>query len=141
MNKMTVVGIAALLIGSSAALAQPNGYGSRYARQEVSTCQNPNHAYDLEQFRSGHTENVPVCVGDPATGVHITREQYLSKYPWSDVRTWVYNPALDVWADNTPNRDYLFAQSQNGAPVYSQNSSPSYRSNNSQDYRDRRNRN
>jgi hypothetical protein len=67
------------------------------------------------------------CLGDPATGMHISQQEYLNKYPWSDVSTWVYNPAMDVWADNTPDSDRLFAQSwaqgdRRYSPNYSSNS-------------------
>jgi hypothetical protein len=149
MNKIAIASFAVLILSSSAALAQPYGYGRPYgyANHYVSSqqaCRNPDRAYDLQQFRTGHMENVPVCLGDPATGKHVTREEYLALYPWSDINTWVYNPAMDVWADNTPGKDYLFARgpanTQND-PRYSQNYSPNYRYNYSQDYRYRRYRN
>jgi hypothetical protein len=139
MKKIAIASFAVLILGSSAALAQPYGYGNRYGHQVVSTCQNPNRAYDYDQYRTGHMENVPVCLGDPATGMHISSQEYLNKYPWSEISTWVYNPAMDVWADNTPDRDRLYAQSNaQGDSRYSRNYSPDYRSNYSQDYRYRR---
>ena len=147
MKKMAIASFAVLILGSTAALAQPYGYARPYgyANHYVSSqqaCRNPDRAYDLQQFRTGHMENVPVCLGDPATGMHVNREEYLSKYPWSDVSTWVYNPSLDVWADNTPDKDWLYAQSNaQGDRRYSRNYAPDYRYNYSQDYRYRRYRN
>jgi len=109
MKKMAIASLAVLMLGSSAALAQPYGYANHYVSAREA-CRNPDRAYDLQQFRTGHMENVPVCVGDPATSMHISEQEYLNIYPWSDRRTWVYNPAMDVWADNTPDRERLFAQ-------------------------------
>ena len=137
MKKITTASFAVLILSSSAALAQPYGHANHYASDQQA-CQNPDRAYDYRQYSTGHTENVPVCLGDPATGMHIPSEDYLNKYPWSDKRTWVYNPAMDVWADNTPDRDRLFAQTNNqggsryarknnqGDPRYSQNYSSNY---------------
>jgi hypothetical protein len=127
MKTIAIASFAVLMLGASAALAQPYGYGNRPGNQPTRTCQNPDRAYDLEQFRRGHIEHVMNCLGDPATGMHISQQEYLNKYPWSDVSTWVYNPAMDVWADNTPDSDRLFAQSwaqgdRRYSPNYSSNS-------------------
>lgn len=129
MKKLAIASFAVLILGSTAALAQPYGYGDRYGDryQQTRSCQNPDRAYDAEQFRRGHMENIINCIGDPATGMHITQQQYLNKYPWSDVRTWVYNPSLDVWADNTPDRDRLYSGDTRDNSRYSRNYSPDYR--------------
>jgi hypothetical protein len=133
MKKLAIASFAVLILGSSAALAEP--YARHYASDQQA-CRNPDRGYDYREFSTGHMENVPVCLGDPATGMHVTAQEYLSKYPWSDKTTWVYNPAMDVWADKTPDKDRLYAQSNTqGDRRYSRNYSPDYRSNYSQDYR------
>jgi hypothetical protein len=132
MNKMAIASFAVLILGSSAALAQPYGYGGRYDRyayeyQQTQRCQNQNKAYDYELYRSGHSEKIFNCINDPATGHPISQAEYMGLYPWTDSRTWVYDPQTDLWTDHT----------RDNVTQYSRNYNRDY----SRDYRYRRYRN
>lgn len=96
MSKIAIVSFAVVLLGSSAALAQPYGYPPYgYA---PGSCPLPNVNYII----------------DPATGQTITQTQYTARYPWTNSATWTYDCASNLWTDHTaqPNPGYYAPQAQ-----------------------------
>jgi len=83
-----------LLLGSSAALAQPYGYG-------------PYGSPDYYNQAGQHIvcgrnlANIVNYIVDPATGMTITREQYQARYPWTDLSKWTYDCGSNLWTDHT----------------------------------------
>ena len=93
MTKLATVSLAVLLLGSSAALAQPYGnnpsdYGfyNRYGQHYV--C-------------GRNLANVVNYIIDPATGRPITQAEYQARYPWTNPGTWTYDCASNLWTDHT----------------------------------------
>jgi len=115
MKKMAIASFAVLILGSSAALAQPYGYGNRY-NYPTQNCANPNRAFDAEQYRRGHIENITICIKDPATDRPISAAQYQARYPWTDPTTWTYDPGSDLWGDHT--REFANQYSRNDYREY-----------------------
>ena len=89
------------LLGSSALLAQPYGYGP-YGGQGY---YNPNTDYYNqagEHIVCGRNlAHIINYIIDPATGMTITREQYQARYPWTDLSTWTYDCGSNLWTDHT----------------------------------------
>ena len=48
--------------------------------------------------------DIVIFIIDPATGGRITQAQYQARYPWTNPRTWTYDPPSNLWTDHT--RDY-----------------------------------
>ena len=110
--KIAVASLAMLLLGSSASLAQPYGYGP-YGGQGY----DPNGDY---YNRAGqhivcgrNLANIVNYIVDPTTGVIITRGQYQARYPWTNLSTWTYDCASNLWTDHTAQPGYYAPQAQN----------------------------
>lgn len=90
MSKIAIVGFAVVLLGSSAALAQPYGYGRGYGP--------PGNYGPTPGYCGPHTANMTNWILDPATGQPITEAQYLARYP-SNPATWSYDCNTGLWTD------------------------------------------
>ena len=102
MSKFAIVSFAAVLLGSSAALAQPYGY-----RPNVNNGPTPGYC-------GPQTSQTTNWILDPATGQPITEAQYLARYP-SNPANWTYNCNTGLWTDNGPaaNPGYYAPQAEN----------------------------
>ena len=112
MKNGAIVTFAVLLLGSSAAIAQP--YGDRpYGRARP---------YNDRAVGPGENacglnltgRNAVNYIIDPATGGPVTEAEYLARYPWSQATSWTYDCASNLWTDHTtpPNPGY-YPQTQN----------------------------
>ena len=135
MRNVTKIVLASLaLLGSSAALAQPYGNGRDYNRDgrdnsrangaDYSRCYDqpntPPECVQLRQrpdFQAYHDRNGATIINwinDPATGMPISEQQYLARYPSSNPGTWSYEPTTNLWVDHTAqNPGYYYPQGQN----------------------------
>jgi hypothetical protein len=135
MRNVTTIALASLaLLGSSAALAQPYGNGRDYNRDgrnngranggDYSRCYDqpntPPECVQLRQrpdFQAYHDRNGATIINwinDPATGMPISEQQYLARYPSSNPGTWSYEPTTNLWVDHTAqNPGYYYPQGQN----------------------------
>jgi hypothetical protein len=127
MQTMTKIALASLaIIGSSAALAQPYGYGPRDGGprdrgRDYRACYEqpygPPECAQLRQrpdFQAYHDRNGATIINwinDPATGRPITEQEYLARYSWANPRAWNYDPTTNLWVDPTAARYY--PQTQN----------------------------
>jgi hypothetical protein len=112
-TKIAVASIAMLLIGGSAALAQPYGYG-RYggpAYEPTGDYYAPDggHVVCGGRVDLAHIVNWTI---DPATGMRITREEYQARYPWTNLANWTFDCATGLWTDHTQPPQY-YQQTQN----------------------------
>lgn len=115
-TKFAVGSLAMLLLGSSAALAQPYGY-SPYGY-------GPAQPYGYRavgpgQYACGLNLTGPYdtnYIVDPATGRFVTEAEYLAHYPWSQATSWTYDCASNLWTDHTPQPNPYYTQSQNPEP-------------------------
>jgi hypothetical protein len=131
MRDVTKIALASIaLLGSSAALAQPYGNGRDYNRDgrangaDYSRCYDqpntPPECVQLRQrpdFQAYHDRNGATIINwinDPATGMPISEQQYLARYPSSNPGTWSYEPTTNLWVDHTAqNPGYYYPQGQN----------------------------
>src|SRR5689334_10142898 len=131
MRDVTKIALASIaLLGSSAALAQPYGNGRDYNRDgrangaDYSRCYDqpntPPECVQLRQrpdFQAYHDRNGATIINwinDPATGMPISEQQYLARYPSSNPGTWSYEPTTNLWVDHTAqNPVYYYPQGQN----------------------------
>ena len=98
MYKFAKLGIgAAILCGAIVAMAVP-AVAQRYDDQR----QNQRQNYD--PYRGRSMADIVNFIIDPATGRRITQAQYQARYPWTNPRTWTYDPPSNLWTDHT--RDY-----------------------------------
>lgn len=103
MTKFAAASLAMLLLGSSAALAQPYGYGPyggpAYEPNGDYYAPDGGHVVCGGRVNLAHIINWTI---DPATGMRITREQYQARYPWTNWANWTYDCATGLWTNNTP---------------------------------------
>ena len=115
MRKLAIASVAVLMLGSSAALAQP--YGNRYygyqPAQPARSCAYQDRAYDAAMYRAGRMDQILNCIRDPATNRIISQDEYLARYPWSDTRQWSYDPGSDLWGDHTREVGTQYSQPYN----------------------------
>lgn len=120
MQTMAKIALASLvLLGSSAALAQPYGYrpyGYRpYGYGSAQPYRRP--AAGPGEYACGLNLTGPNDTNyiiDPATGSPVTEAEYQARYPWSDTRTWVYDCANNLWTDHTADSNSAYySQPQN----------------------------
>jgi hypothetical protein len=91
MNKIATISFAVLMLGSSAALAQPYGYGGDEGYNRYG-----------EHYMCGRNlANVVNYIIDPASGRPITQAEYQARYPWTNPSTWTYDCASNLWTDHT----------------------------------------
>ena len=101
MSKFAIVSFAVVLLGSSAALAQPYGYGRGYGPPNNGRGYGPppgNINGPTPGYCGPMTSNITNWILDPATGQPITESQYLSRYP-SNPATWSYSCNTGLWTD------------------------------------------
>ncbi len=117
MTRIAVGSLAMLLIGSAAALAQPYGYGGygpnndQYYRRCYEQPYGPPECAQLRQrpdfdWFHYHAANVPGFIIDPATGTPTSQQEYESRYPWTSLATWTYDPLTNLWSDHTQQAGY-----------------------------------
>ena len=133
-TKVAVASLAMLLLGSSAALAQPygygpygyapNGYGYGYGNSAIGA-NGPTPGYC-----GPHTAQMTNWIADPVTGQAITENDYLARYPWSRPSTWSYSCETGLWTDPDA-QNYAYNQ---GPRYYSQDRG--YRERERERYRD-----
>jgi len=90
MSKFAIVSFAVVLLGSSAAIAQPYGYRP-YGPPIGANGPTPGYC-------GPHTAGMTNWILDPATGQPITQSQYLSRYP-SNPPSWSYDCNTGLWTD------------------------------------------
>src|SRR5206468_2713437 len=109
-----------LVLGSSAALAQPYGNGRngngpgpdrRYEQDYQrcyagpygpSECATLRQRPDFEQYRQRYQANIVSYILDPATGRPVTQKEYMARYPYSNPVNWAYDQNTNLWVDNNP---------------------------------------
>ena len=119
-TRIAAASLAMLLVGGTASIAQPYGYGregyGRGDRDEFyrrcydqpygpAECAQLRQRADFEAFRQ-HARNVPSFILDTATGAPITRDEYRARYPWTNLATWTYDATTNLWVDHTPQPFY-----------------------------------
>jgi hypothetical protein len=126
MQSVIKIALASLaLVGSSAALAQPYGYGRDQGRGSGAEyrrcydrpygppeCAQLRQRQDFQEYHDRNGANIVNWIVDPATGRPVTEQQYLARYPSSNPRTWMYDPATNLWADLTGQNAGSYPQGQ-----------------------------
>ena len=111
-TKIAVGSVAMLLLGSSAALAQPYGYRPYgYAPPQPYA----HRAVGPGQYACGLNLTGPYdtnYIVDPANGRFVTQAEYLARYPWSQATSWTYDCANNLWTDHTTPPNPYYTQSQ-----------------------------
>jgi len=127
MQKFTKIALASLaLLGSSAALAQPYGYGRDYRRDNGADyrrcydqpygppeCAQLRQRPDFQAYHDRNSASIVNWIVDPATNGPVTEQQYLARYPWSNPGTWIYEPTTNLWVDHTAQNPGYYPQGQN----------------------------
>jgi len=108
MSKLAIVSFAVLTLGSSAALAQPYGYGQYgYGQCGQPDVYTPYGEHIVCGRNLAHIQNFII---DPATGRTITQQEYQARYPWTNSATWTYDCASNLWTDHTAEQNPGYAQ-------------------------------
>ncbi len=103
MSKIATLSFAALMLGSSAALAQPYGsYGNGYDQGY--------NQYGEHYVCGRNLAHVVNIIIDPATGRPITQAEYQARYPWTNPSTWTYDCATNLWTDHTAEQNPYYSQ-------------------------------